>query len=297
MQPYVIAAAGDRVGEGIVWVAAEGAAYWADMTGFRIRRCDLATRRVTNWDFAEPVAALALTDRPGTLLVALASKLIFWRPADDRREDHGFRTPGWPRVRLNDGRPDPAGNFWVGSMWNNIGPAGEVSDVAAREGALYRVVSNGSATEQRRGIGISNTVCWSPDNSRFYFADTLANRIWRYDYNPASGAISNEQDFFAGFDRGLPDGSCVDAEGCLWNCRYGGGCILRITPDGVLDRVVEIPTPLVTTCTFGGPHLAMLLITTGGGGPDGGDRLAGSLFGFEVSVPGLPERVYRTAAP
>ena len=210
MKPYLLAPVGDRCGEGIVWVDYEQAAYWVDMTRFLIYRFDIATRSVQSWAFDEPVVAVALTDRPDTLLVALASRLIFWRPKADRRVEHGFRIPGWPRVRLNDGRPDPAGNFWVGSMGNNIEPDGELGELVGRQGILYRITPNGIVTEHLRGVGISNTVCWSPDCRRFYFADTLANKIWCFDYDLATGAISNEREFFSHFELGLPDGSCID---------------------------------------------------------------------------------------
>src|SRR5262245_54060430 len=110
--------AGDRCGEGVVWSAEENAVYWTDINRFLIHRHDLADASTRNWLFDEPVVALALTNRSDTMLVALASKLILWQPATDARRDHGFALPGSPRVRLNDGRPDPAGNFWVGSMKN-----------------------------------------------------------------------------------------------------------------------------------------------------------------------------------
>jgi sugar lactone lactonase YvrE len=295
LQP--LAPVGDRVGEGIVWVAEEGAAYWGDMVGFLIHRCDLKSGSVKTWSLEEPVAALAVTSRPETLLVALGSRLILWHPETDRRADHPFHLPGWPRVRLNDGRPDPMGNFWVGSMQNNIGPHGEVSEVSEKAGVLYRIAPDGSATGHRRGIGISNTLCWDAEGRRFFFADTLANTIWTYDYDPATATISNEREFFSGFDRGLPDGSAIDSEGCLWNCRYGGSCIVRIAPDGSIDQVVEIPTPLVTTCTFAGRGLTTLLVTTASSPDQAPDGLAGTLFSLDVEVRGVPERRYRLDRP
>ena len=119
-----------------------------------------------------------------------------------------------------------------------------------------------ASTIHRRDVGISNTLAWSPDRRRFYFGDSLANTIWSYDYDRATGTIQNEAVFFAGFDRGLPDGSTVDAEGYLWNCRYDGGCIVRVSPDGKIDRVIEMPVKNITTCTFGGADLKTLFVTT-----------------------------------
>ena len=285
--------AGDRCGEGAVWSAAEQAIYWTDVTRFLIHRHDTATAATRSWLFEEPVVALALTDRPGTLLVALGSRLIWWRPGTDERIDHGVLLDGFPRVRFNDGRPDPRGDFWIGSMKNNVLPDGESGEVGPGEGKLFRI-RDGVAQVWRDDIGIANTLCWSPDRTRFYFADTYANVIRAYDYDAATGDIAAERTFFAGFDRGAPDGSTIDADGFLWNCRFGGACIVRLAPDGRIDRIVEMPVLNITTCTFGGPDLKTLYITTAAVPGRAGDRLAGGLFALDVAVPGLPENVVRT---
>ena len=208
-----VAPVGDRCGEGAVWSTAEAALYWTDINRFLIHRYDEATRAVRTWLFEEPVVAISLTEEDGRLLVALGSKLIWWWPQTDRREDHGFVLPGTPRVRLNDGRADPAGNFWVGSMKNNVLPDGQLGEVGPGEGILYRIAPDGAVSEWRHGLGISNTLCWSPDRCTFYFGDTLANEIYAYDYDAKVGAISEERHFFTGFDRGSPDGSAIDSEG------------------------------------------------------------------------------------
>ena len=106
--------------------------------------------------------AVALTDRPGVLLVALASRLILFTPATDGREALGPALPGWPAVRFNDGRPDPWGRLVIGTMGNNVGPAGEGLEVAPGLGKLYRF-GEGRFSELRSGVGIANTICWSPD--------------------------------------------------------------------------------------------------------------------------------------
>ncbi|KSV91164.1 SMP-30/gluconolactonase/LRE family protein [Sinorhizobium sp. GL28] len=288
-----VAPVGDRCGEGAVWSTAEAALYWTDINRFLIHRYDEATRAVRTWLFEEPVVAISLTEEDGRLLVALGSKLIWWWPQTDQREDHGFVLPGAPRVRLNDGRADPIGNLWVGSMKNNVLPDGQLGEVGPGEGILYRIAPDGAVTEWRHGLGISNTLCWSPDRSTFYFGDTLANEIYAYDYDAKVGAISEERHFFTGFDRGSPDGSAIDSEGFLWNCRYGGRCIARIAPDGSLAEAIDMPVTNVTTCTFGGADLKTLYITTAGSGPE--ERLAGSLYAMRVEVAGLPENRYGVA--
>ncbi len=290
--PICVVPAGDWTGEGALWHAEERAIYWVDINRFLIHRFDTETGNVRNWFFSEPPTALALTDRTDTLLVALASKIILWQPGNDARADFSSPERNWPAARLNDGRPDPAGNFWVGSMQNNVGvKPSEPMPEPVNIGRLFCVHADGTSTVEKTGIGVSNTLVWSPDNTRFYFADTRLNTIFVWDYDLRTGRIANERPFFAGFERGGPDGSAIDREGFVWNARFGGGCVVRIAPDGEIDAIVDIPAAAVTTCTFGGPQLKTLFVTTGGGGAGraNDERLAGGLFALAVDVPGLPE--------
>ena len=291
-QPVCVAPVGDACGEGAVWSAAEAALYWTDINRFLIHRLGTSSASVRSWFFDEPVVALSLANPPGNFLVALASKLIHWTPATDRRVDQGFRLENYPRVRLNDGRTDPGGRFWVGSMKNNVLPDGQLGEAGKGEGRLFRVTSDAESSCWREGLGISNTLCWSPDGRTFYFGDTLENEIRAYDYDGATGAIANERVFFAGFARGAPDGSAIDSEGYVWNCRFGGGCLVRIAPDGRVDRIVDMPVPNVTTCAFGGPDRRRLFVTSAALLTPPGNRWAGGLFALDVEVPGLPENVF-----
>ena len=292
-EPVCVAPTGDRCGEGVVWHDAEQAVYWNDINRFLIHRFDVHDRSVKSWFFDEPVTALIRTDRDDTFAVLLGSRVILWEPASDARHDHGFRLPGWPFVRLNDGRADPRGSLWVGSMRNNVGVDGSSGEAGGLDGMLYRIDPDGSTSEWQRGIGIANTIAWSPDRTRFYFADTLANRVSVYDYDSSTGSIENGRPFLKDFSRGSPDGSTVDSDGYLWNCRYGGGCIVRVAPNGEIDRVIEMPSPNITTCTFGGRDLTTLYITTAGSGAPTGNRLAGGLFSVETNIIGQPENQFR----
>lgn len=278
----------DVCGEGLTWDASADSLYWCDINRFLIHRFDLARRTRHSWSFDEPVVALSLTKEPGRLLVATAARLLAWQPRQDTRWDLGFRFADWPEARLNDGRAAPNGDFWIGSMANNVGPRGEGRPVAGTKGVLMRIPPSGDAEIIKRGIGISNTLCWSPDRATFYFGDSIRNVIWAYDYDPQSGAVSGERSFFEGFDRGAPDGSAMDAEGYLWNCRFGGGCVVRVAPDGKIGRVVDLPVSNPTTCAFGGPGLKTLYITSATLDAPPEDRLAGSLFALPVQTPGLP---------
>ena len=137
-------------------------------------------------------------------------------------------------------------------MRNNVDADAELGEAGPGEGVLFRVAPEGAVTRWRDNLGISNTLCWGPDRDRFYFADTLENEVYAYDFNSHDGSIRNERKFLAGYARGPPDGSSIDSEGFLWNCRFGGGCIVRLSPEGTVDRIVEMPVQNVTTCAFGG---------------------------------------------
>ncbi|HEX6804878.1 MAG TPA: SMP-30/gluconolactonase/LRE family protein [Terriglobales bacterium] len=288
-KPICVAPTGDRCGEGVIWHEAHAAVYWTDINRFLVHRFTPADEGVHSWLFDEPVTALSLTKRDHVLAVALSSRVILWQPERDLRHDPVFVLEGWPKVRLNDARADPRGSFWAGTMRNNVNPDGSLGEAGGQDGLLYRIDPDGSVGVHRRNIGISNTLTWSPDRRHFYTGDTLANVIWVYDYDPATGGISNEQPFLNHFPRGLPDGSTMDCEGFLWNCRYFGGCVVRVAPDGTVDRVIEMPVRNVTTCAFGGPDLRTLYITTASNDCAPGDRLAGSLFALRTEVAGQRE--------
>jgi sugar lactone lactonase YvrE len=289
-----IAPAGDICGEAATWDADRNAVYWVDINRFLLHVHDIASGATRTHIFDEPVVALSLTERDGVLLVCLASRLTLFDLASGDRSDIRVALPGWPAVRFNDGRSDPTGAFWVGSMGNNVGPEGQNLAPVDGMGRLFRYRAGGALEEMEGGIGISNTLCWSPDRRTFYFGDTLRNEIRAYGYDSRTGDIGTGRRFFAGFARGLPDGSAMDAEGCLWNCRFGGGCIVRVTPDGNVDRVVEMPVKNITTCAFGGPDLSTLFVTTASVLKDEADRLAGSLFSFETGTHGLAEHRFST---
>jgi sugar lactone lactonase YvrE len=291
--PVCVAPTGDRCGEGAVWDEAHQVLYWTDINRFLIHRYDPAITGVKSWFFEEPVTALTLTNQADTLAVVLGSRLILWNFQTDQRADHLFHLPGWPFVRLNDARADGRGSLWLGSMKNNVKPDGSPGEVGGTDGILYRLDPGGIVTEWKREIGIANTLAWNPRQDRFYFGDTLKNVIWRYNYDRSTGRISNERPALADFPRGLPDGSAMDSEGFLWNCRYGGGCLVRLNPEDEIDQVIEMPTTNITTCTFGGPDRKTLYITTAASGAPAGDRLAGSLFAIQTSVPGLPENRFQ----
>jgi sugar lactone lactonase YvrE len=279
------AATGDICGEGAVWHPEEGVLYGTDINRFLVHRLDPKTRAVHTWLFEEPVTSVNLTSDPTQLLLIFASRVGIWSPALHPRIQTLFSLPAAPEMRFNDARVDPRGSLWVGTMRNNVGPDGEDIGCSFTNGVLYRLDPSGEISEWKHAIGISNTVAWSPDRRFFYIGDTTANVIYRYGYDERTGTISGELRFLQQYEHGLPDGSAIDADGFLWNTRPGAGCIIRIAPDGQIDKKVQLPIVNPTTCAFGGARLTTLYITSA----RSSHRLSGSVFAMNVSPGGFPD--------
>ena len=187
-------------------------------------------------------------------------------------------------MRMNDGKVDPSGRFWAGSM---------ATDEHAGAGTLYRLDPDRSVTPMLDGLTISNGLDWSDDRRTMYYIDTGTGRVDRFAYDDVEGAISDRQPLvtIAAAD-GFPDGMTLDAEGFLWVALFDGWGVNRYAPDGRLDRRIELPAQQVTSVTFGGPDYAELYITTGqegfppGGRPD--QPHAGGVFRCDPGVRGRP---------
>jgi sugar lactone lactonase YvrE len=187
-------------------------------------------------------------------------------------------------VRMNEGGCDPDGRFYCGSMAYDQRPGA---------GALYRLDPDGSVSVVLGNVTISNGLEWSPDGSRAYYNDTATYRTDVFDYDGEAGLTGRRQFVDLSPEAKRPDGLTVDEEGGIWVALSNGGAVRRYTPDGVLDEMVEVPARKVTACTFGGPDLDQLFITTSREGLEpGADPLAGSLFRAAVGVRGLPVREF-----
>ena len=187
-------------------------------------------------------------------------------------------------VRMNEGGCDPDGRFYCGSM---------AYDQRPDAGALYRLDPDGSVRVVLENVTVSNGLEWSPNGSRAYYNDTPTHRIDVFDYESESGLTGRRPFVDLSAEAAHPDGLTVDAQGGVWVALDNGSAVRRYTPDGVLDEVIEVPARKVTACTFGGPHLDQLFITTSREGLEpGADPLAGSLFHVVVGVRGLPIREF-----
>lgn len=163
--------------------------------------------------------------------------------------------------------------------------------VTRAEGELYRFESNGTVNTIERGIGIANTLAWSPELDRLYFADSLKGQLYVYDCELESGAVRNKRVLFETSDYGVPDGSAIDVDGCLWNARWDAGVILRITPSGGVDRVVSIPAPRPTSCAFGGADLRTLFVTSARLGLTSAQLARCPLSGSVFAIQGVGEGI------
>lgn len=272
----------DRVayhGEGPVWSDSWGGLRWVDMLAGDVLSFGgdgtVRRRRVGR------VAAALRPRRDGGAVIAVERGFAL----EDADGALTTLDPVWsdPGVRMNEGGCDPDGRFWCGSM---------AYDQAPGAAALYRLNPGGDVLTALEGVTISNGIDWSPDGSLAYYDDTATHRVDVFDYDRDTG-LTGRRPFVRLPDDGNPDGLTVDAEGGVWVALFGSGAVHRYTPSGVLDVVVEVPTPQVTACTLGGPRRDQMFITTSreGMGPDE-DPLAGSLFRADVGVAGQPVREF-----
>ena len=272
------------LGEGPVWDEAEAALYFIDCFGPTIFRYDPRSGDMTR---REPpgrtIGSLALRERGG-MVIAM----------DDGFHGFDFATGACQAIaepeaevansRFNDGKVDRQGRFVAGGMDNGL------SEPIA---ALYRLDTDLSVERIEDGISCANGPCWSPDGATFYFTDGGAPEIYAYDYDQAAGRLSNKRLFVSTADIGFPDGATVDAEGHVWSAMFGANCVARFSPDGALERTVEVPATAVTSLTFGGPGLDVLYITTAAGnigGATDSSPQAGALFAVTgLGIGGIAE--------
>ncbi|WP_159875407.1 SMP-30/gluconolactonase/LRE family protein [Aquitalea denitrificans] len=287
----------DHVGESPCWDAVHGCLWSVDMTAQAIRR-RWPDGRTDSFPTAELPAALALNPQGDMAVVAFASGTALWTPTQGLL--HWLTRPETdPQLRLNEGKCDPAGRFWVASMENNLDHHGQPRATSRFAGHLWRTSGEQAIALSEAEFGCPNTMAWSPDRRYFYAGDSQRNSIWVWDYDMASGDISQRRVLQQG-GPGIPDGSAMDEDGCLWTARFGGGCIVRTTPAGKTDRIIPLPVRNPTSCTFGnaqgGKQLDTLLITSARFGLSQPGPQDGAVLAIHTGHYGLPENRYRDDA-
>jgi sugar lactone lactonase YvrE len=243
------------VGESPVWCATESVLYWVDITGQKIHRFNPSTGVNDTMHLPEPVTALALRAKGG-LVLSLKKDFARFDIATQKLTYLGNPEKDKPDNRFNDAKCDPQGRFWAGTMGN--------VHWDAPTGALYRLDPDGSITCHQTDVICANGMGWSPDHRTMYFTESFRYAVYAYDYDAATGAISNRR-VFASLGRdsgGFPDGLTVDAEGHVWSVHNALGKVVRYTPGGQIEREVALPVPRPCGCIFGGERLDTLYITT-----------------------------------
>jgi sugar lactone lactonase YvrE len=274
----------DILGECTLWCEREQVLWWVDSRGPALKRWSPSTGVTDVTKLPSVVGSVAFRERGG-MLAALQSGIHFLDTQSGGLQAAAQPEAHLPENRFNDGRCDRAGRFWAGTM----------SD-ARREptGSLYRLAPDLACTLIRGDAIVPNSIAWSPDDRTMYFADTYRQVIRAWDFDLAAGDVSNERVFCDTTGHpGRPDGSCIDADGCLWNAEYGGWRLVRYTPAGKIDRVIEMPVANPTCCCFGGAGFDTLYVTSATQRLTPGDLakqpLAGSVFAVRPGVRGLPE--------
>ena len=217
----------NRLGEGVTWDTETQSLWWTDIHAKRLFRYDPSRRRIHTFQTPERLCSFGLVAGSTKMIAAFESGVGFYQPGTDDIEWLARPRFDAPGLRFNDGRVDRQGRFWAGTMMEGQ------TDVPA--GALYSIGPDGTADVHETGVSISNGICWSPDSTRFYFADLPLRTIFAYDFDFATSRISNRRVFARTPEGAYPDGANVDAEGYLWSAHWNGGRVVRYAPDGTID--------------------------------------------------------------
>lgn len=277
-----------ELGECPVWSDAEQVLYWIDIYAGRLNRFDPATGANRFWQIGEPIGSFALC-RGGRALLALKSGLHRFDLTSGAMSPIASPEAGIPGNRLNDGRCDRQGRFWVGSMADPVDPS-------TPRGALYRLDPSLMCTKIAEGYFVSNGLAFSPDGRTLYHSDSYpaVRTIWAWDLDPATGTIGNKRVFVdtKGMP-GRPDGGAVDADGCYWMAANDGWELVRFTPAGKVDRRIALPVAKPSMIAFGGSRLDTIYVTSirPAAGLENQPQ-AGSLFAVDAGVKGLPEPLF-----
>ena len=275
------------LGESPLWCARRQRLFWVDIRAPALYACDADGDNVATWAMPELIGSFALraTD---AMIVALKSGFHHFDPATGALAAIVEPARDQPQHRFNEGKCDPRGRFWAGTM-NDV--------VRDPTGVLYRLDPDFTCHAMRTGFAVPNSLAWSPDGTRMYFADTEAKTIWRFAYDLEHGTYADQRVFVdRSSSMARPDGATVDAEGCLWSAEVVTGRVVRYAPDGRELAAYQLPVSRVTSLTFGGADLRTLCITSSSYKltPEQRDAQphAGAVFAMHCDVAGLPAALF-----
>jgi len=275
------------LGEGPLWVARENAVYWVDIFSKKLHRYGPADGVRRTWTFETEVTSLAARQQGG-LVGTVRDGFAFIDLETHTIEPVAMPETGIPDNRFNDGKVDQNGRYWAGSM----------DDGEKRvSGSLYRLDSDLSLHKMDDNYIITNGPTFSVDGKALYHTDTAKRIIYAFDFSE-DGAISNQRAFvkLEAEEEGYPDGMTVDSENCIWLAHFAGSRITRYSPEGEILNVISMPVPNITSCTFAGPDLDILYITTARHLLSEENLrkypLSGSLFSCKPGVTGLATALF-----
>lgn len=283
--------------ESLFWDPAGQCLTWIDAWRASVHSLDLSTGRMQVADFAaalggRPIGSIA-RHSAGGLIGGVKGGFYRLHPACGEAERlHDAEQERPSTNRLNDGKCDRAGRFWCASI---------NTDHKTASGALWRFAAGSAPELMRDGLVAGNGIAWSPDDAFMYLADTLGGSVWRYDFDPATGEITNERLFISTADiGGGVDGATVDSDGCYWAALFRGGAVGQFDPDGKLMRRIELPVSDPTICAFGGPELDILFVASASRFLSDRQRyeqpLAGRILAVHgIGARGLPEPAFGSA--
>lgn len=279
------------LGEGVQWNHRDKSVWWTDIKSNKLYRYKLASKALTIWPTPEPVGCFAFSENSRRMILALASGFAWFDPEDGGKVEWIAKPEAhWVGNRLNDGRVDRQGRFWVGSIV-------EEQNNPEQSASLFCIDHQQQVSQHLQGLKISNSLCWSLDSTKLFHADSPTRQIKVYDFEPASGRLSNGKVFVETAEHVEPDGSCVDAQGHLWNAEWGGQRLVRYSPDGFIDFILPIPARQPTCMAFGGDQMNLLFVTSAriGMTPEAlaAEPQAGNLFIYRTDFTGLNECWYK----
>lgn len=284
-----------ELGEGPVWDARLRRLYWVDITQGGLHWLDEGANERETIRLNAPLGFISLTEDPQIVIAGRGASLAWLDVGSAKLTPIVDLEPPEALLRCNDGKPDPRGRLWAGTYASNGSP-----DI---KGSLYSIGHDSRVLKQLDHLGCSNGLAWHLERGELYFIDSPTRRIDRFEWNPDTGDIEGRAPLVSfSEDDGMPDGMCIDAAGHLWVAFWGGACVRRI--DGQTGRTLEkidLPAAQVTSCTFGGPDLATLFVTTASVGLSPEQRaaqpLAGHVFAIRPGVTGLPADRFRGPLP
>lgn len=279
------------LGESVIWDHRSDTLWWTDIQSRRLYNWQF-DGAVTSFDVPYRLCSFGLTEQESTLICAFEHGVAWFNPVSGQLNWLAQLSAEHAGMRLNDGRVDPAGRFWCGSMHED-----GLSETP--NGALYCLEKN-RLIARVTGINISNSLCWNPDGDTLYFADSPTQYIRQFRFDRDSAQLDNEQTFIKTDTHAFPDGACTDSEGYLWSAQWGASQVCRYAPDGREVLRLDVPVPQPTCVAFAGKDLNFLCITSAYDGLEPQTRktypFSGDVFIFETPFTGRRESIFSQSA-